>query len=121
LDVSEGGLGISVCQNNQIRIWETESGNVRVSKIDETIGLVRSDLRISMSFFQRTLEGHVGDVYSCRLFPSGVVALTAGADMRLKIWSAETGQSPVTLIGHTAAIQDTCIVDRGRNVISVSK
>jgi WD40 repeat protein len=71
--------------------------------------------------FQRTLEGHVGDVYKCRFFPSGLVVLSGSADMQLKIWSAETGQCPVTLRGHTAAITDMCIVDKGRNIISVSK
>lgn len=41
--------------------------------------------------------------------------------MQLKIWSAETGQCPVTLRGHTGSIMDVAIVDRGRNVVSVSK
>lgn len=41
--------------------------------------------------------------------------------MRLKIWSAETGQCPVTLTGHTQPIRDICFVERGRNVLSVSK
>ena len=50
---------------------------------------------------QRNLEGHVGDVYTCRFFPSGIVVLSGGADMRLKIWSAEDGSCPRTLIGHT--------------------
>lgn len=41
--------------------------------------------------------------------------------MQLKIWSAETGQCPVSLRGHTGSIMDVAIVDRGRNVVSVSK
>lgn len=61
------------------------------------------------------------DIYTCRFFPSGVVVLSGGADMLLKIWSAETGKCAVTLKGHSAAIHDTCIVDQGRNIISVSK
>lgn len=52
--------------------------------------------------FQRELQGHVGDVYSCRLFPSGIVVLSAGADMQIKIWSAETGKEAATIIGHRA-------------------
>jgi len=32
LDVSEGGLGISVCQNNQVNVWETDTGVIRVSE-----------------------------------------------------------------------------------------
>ena len=53
---------------------------------------------------QRNLEGHVGDVYRCRFFPSGTVILTGGADTQLKIWSAENGQCAATLTGHKAGI-----------------
>ncbi|KAK2155499.1 hypothetical protein LSH36_238g02048 [Paralvinella palmiformis] len=60
---------------------------------------------------RRQLCGHYGDVYTCRFFPSGVVILTGGADTQLKIWSAETGQ----------CINDTCVVERGRNIVSVSR
>ena len=51
---------------------------------------------------QRKLEGHFGDVYSCRFFPSGVVVLTGGADTQVKVWSAESGQCAATLRGHQA-------------------
>ncbi len=71
--------------------------------------------------FQRNLEGHKGDIYRVRLFPSGVVVLSSGADMQVKIWSAEDGSCPVTLIGHTAAVTDTAIVERGKNIVTVSK
>ena len=40
---------------------------------------------------------------------------------RIKIWSAEDGSCPVTLTGHTAAVTDTAIVDKGMNVVSTSK
>ncbi|KAG0431946.1 hypothetical protein HPB47_021260, partial [Ixodes persulcatus] len=74
-----------------------------------------------VGYLLRELEGHVWDIYTCRFFPSGVVVLSGGADMQLKIWSAETGKCPVTMKGHSAAIHDTCVVDQGRNVISASK
>jgi len=61
------------------------------------------------------------DAYNCRFFPSGEVILSGGSDMQLKIWSAITGECAVTLIGHKSAILDTAIVDRGRNIISVSR
>ena len=54
--------------------------------------------------FQRNLEGHVGDVYTCGFFPSGIVILSAGADMMVKIWSAETGACATTITGHKAGI-----------------
>ncbi|XP_023238754.1 proteasomal ATPase-associated factor 1-like [Centruroides sculpturatus] len=98
LDVSLGGLGVSSSVDNKLFVWDTSNGEIR-----------------------RVLNGHVWDVYSCRFFPSGIVVLSGGADMQLKIWSVETGDCPVTLRGHKAAITDTAIVDRGRNVISVSK
>ncbi|KAM7308869.1 putative WD-repeat protein [Ixodes scapularis] len=98
LDVTSGFLGVSVSGCNEMRIWDTRTGEVR-----------------------RELEGHVWDIYTCRFFPSGVVVLSGGADMQLKIWSAETGKCPVTMKGHSAAIHDTCVVDQGRNVISASK
>ena len=52
---------------------------------------------------------------------SGLVVLSAGADMRIKIWSASTGDCPVTLTEHTQPVTDTAIVARGKNIISVSK
>lgn len=41
--------------------------------------------------------------------------------MQLKIWSAETGMCAATMIGHRGAINDTAIVDRGRNVVSCGR
>ena len=37
------------------------------------------------------MEGHLGEVYTAQLFPSGVVVLSGGSDLRIKIWSASTG------------------------------
>ncbi|XP_043205975.1 proteasomal ATPase-associated factor 1-like [Amphibalanus amphitrite] len=71
--------------------------------------------------FGGELSGHLGEVYTCRFFPSGVVILSGGADMQLKIWSAETGQCAATLRGHTGAVLATAIVDRGRNIISAGR
>lgn len=98
LSVGEGGLGVSVCTDNKLLIWETKTGIVR-----------------------RSLEGHLFDVYTCRLFPSGIVVLSGGGDMQLRIWDAATGACPVVLKGHTGAVLDTAVVERGKNIISVSK
>lgn len=51
--------------------------------------------------------GHCADVYTCRFFPSGIVVLSGGADMQLKIWSAETGKCAATLIGHRGGNRGT--------------
>jgi proteasomal ATPase-associated factor 1 len=38
-----------------------------------------------------------------------------------KVWSAENGSNPVTLVGHSSGISDLAIVEKGRNVVSVSR
>lgn len=97
-DVSQsGGLGVCSSENGKLWVWETDTGEAR-----------------------RHLEGHAGDVYTCRFFPSGVVVLSGGADCRLKIWSAQDGTCPRTFTGHSRGITDTAIIDHGRNIISVS-
>ncbi|KAK3596932.1 hypothetical protein CHS0354_002499 [Potamilus streckersoni] len=98
LDVTPGGLGVSSDSEGKLKIWQTENGEVR-----------------------RNLEGHYGDVYSCKFFPTGIVVLSAGSDMQVKIWSAETGHCAATLIGHKGAILDTAIVDRGRNIVTCGR
>ena len=95
--MSSGGLGVSAGDDGMV-VWETNTGLIR-----------------------RKLEGHAGDIYNVQLFPSGIVVLSSGADMRIKIWSGEDGSCPVTLIGHSAAVTQTAIVERGRNIVSVGK
>ncbi|GFR72217.1 proteasomal ATPase-associated factor 1-like, partial [Elysia marginata] len=98
LDTTPGGLGVSSDSEGKLKLWQTNTGEVR-----------------------RNLEGHVGDVYTCRFFPSGIVVLSAGADMMVKVWSAETGECATTITGHKAAVLDSDIIDRGRNVITCSR
>lgn len=98
LDVTPGGLAASCDTDGHLLVWTTDNGEPR-----------------------RRLEGHYGDVYTCRFFPSGVVILSGGADTQLKIWSAETGQCAATLIGHSSGVMDVAIVERGRNIVSVSR
>ena len=57
----------------------------------------------------------------CRFFPSGLVVLSGADDLRLKVWSCEDASCPVTLTGHTRGISDFQIIDKGRNVVSVSR
>ncbi|CAH1798864.1 unnamed protein product [Owenia fusiformis] len=97
LDVTEGGLAVSSDTAGKLLLWQTNNGEIR-----------------------RELIGHVGDVYTCRFFPSGVVIVSAGADTQLKIWSAETGQCAATIVGHKAGVNEVNIIDRGRNILSCS-
>lgn len=40
LGVGEGGLGVSVCTDNKLHVWETQTGIIRVSTYCFTFGLV---------------------------------------------------------------------------------
>ncbi|CAH8861247.1 unnamed protein product [Trichobilharzia szidati] len=117
-DVSPSGeLFIASFSGPALKLYESQTGIVR-----------------------RSLEGHVGDILTSKFFPSGLVALTAGSDMQLKIWCLITGRCAATLAprcagavtgintgsksepgGHRAGILDTAIIDRGRNIASIDR
>ncbi|KAJ2829881.1 hypothetical protein IWW50_000596 [Coemansia erecta] len=98
-DVSKfGGLLVACGDDGVMDVYEAESGAHRVR-----------------------LDGHLGDVTCCMLFPSGQVVLSGATDMRVKIWSASDGTNPVTLVGHTAPITDLAIIGVGKEVLSSAK
>ena len=49
------------------------------------------------------------------------MTLSGGADLRVKVFSAENGTCPVTLVGHKSGVSDVAIVDKGRNVVSAGR
>eukprot|EP01126_Amoeba_proteus_P036399 TRINITY_DN3705_c0_g1_i34.p1 TRINITY_DN3705_c0_g1~~TRINITY_DN3705_c0_g1_i34.p1 ORF type:complete len:292 (-),score=53.94 TRINITY_DN3705_c0_g1_i34:674-1549(-) len=70
----------------------------------------------------KTLQGHVMDVTIGKFFPSGLVVLSGGMDMTLKIWSLEhDGLCVAQLLGHKRAVTGCDFVDQGRNVVTSSK
>ncbi|XP_072941657.1 proteasomal ATPase-associated factor 1-like [Epargyreus clarus] len=95
---AENAIAVSSCEGDKLLVWDSRTNEPLLD-----------------------LKGHGGPVYKCRLFPSGIVVISAGADGSSRIWSAETGINPVTLKGHVMSVADICIVDKGRNVITVSK
>ncbi|CAR98684.1 Protein CBG25234 [Caenorhabditis briggsae] len=68
----------------------------------------------------RVLEGHIMDVYRCMYFPSGLVVLSGGMDMTVKIWGVDSGKCAATLKGHTQAVTGLGIIGVGREVLSCS-
>ncbi|PIC50388.1 hypothetical protein B9Z55_001304 [Caenorhabditis nigoni] len=68
----------------------------------------------------RVLEGHIMDVYRCMYFPSGLVVLSGGMDMTVKIWAVDSGKCAATLKGHTQAVTGLGIIGVGREVLSCS-
>lgn len=68
----------------------------------------------------RILGGHIMDVYRCMYFPSGMVILSGGMDMKIKIWAVDSGKCALTLTGHTQAITGLGIIGVGREILSCS-
>lgn len=97
IDVTDGGLGISSSTDGSLLVWTTSEGLIRVIilKFEKLFKFLPIEI-----LYQRQLEGHINDVDVCKFFPSGIVVLSGGSDLRAKVWSAETGKSPVQL-GHT--------------------
>ena len=40
------------------------------------------------------------DVYKCRFFPSGLVVLSGGMDMTVRIFAVDNGWNARTMVGH---------------------
>jgi len=97
IDITNTGLGISSSTDGSLLVWTLKNGEIR-----------------------RNLTGHISDVYVAKFFPSKIVAMSGGSDMRIKIWSVENGKSPV-MLGHKGGISDFSIVDKGRNIVSVCR
>nr|CDS25921.1 proteasomal ATPase associated factor 1 [Hymenolepis microstoma] len=112
---SSGGLAVSATSDGKVLLWETRSSDVR-----------------------RIFDGHASEVYVSRFFPSGLVVLTGGADMQLRIWCAVTGSCGAVLRaglggtdqsisgdkepgGHRSGVLDVDFIDRGRNIISLDR
>ncbi|KAL3318464.1 Proteasomal ATPase-associated factor 1 [Cichlidogyrus casuarinus] len=113
---SSGDLAIAATTNKEISIFETKTGLIR-----------------------RRLTPNEAETTKAKFFPSGLVAMTAGIDMQLKIWCCVTSKLATTLKpgkagstvencdltsepgGHTTAITDFDFIGLGRNVVSTDR
>jgi len=69
----------------------------------------------------RDLEGHIYEVYCSRFFPSGMVVLSGGMDMTVRVFSVEDAWNARTMKGHKAAVHDLGFFGEGAEVVSCSK
>jgi len=95
----QGTHGLSAAEGATVRVWDAQTGTLRAD-----------------------LVGHVGDVHLARWFPSGVVALSAGLDLSLKIWAVEpTAALATQLRGHSRPITQVRFLGRGRHLVTSSE
>eukprot|EP00298_Acanthocystis_sp_HF-20_P015531 c21169_g2_i1.p1 GENE.c21169_g2_i1~~c21169_g2_i1.p1 ORF type:complete len:399 (+),score=137.60 c21169_g2_i1:22-1197(+) len=96
--VFEGALAVSGGVDGNLSVWEPSNNRIKT-----------------------IFEGHVGDIYKTRFFPSGKVVLSCGADTTLRIWNVSDGWCGAILKGHKSATLSFDLIDRGRNIISSSR
>lgn len=69
-------------------------------------------------------DAHYTDVTQLRFFPSNRAFLSVGADLSIKIWSSDAGESqtPARIFqNQTKLITDTFLIGSGRNFVSSSE
>jgi proteasomal ATPase-associated factor 1 len=97
---------VDVSPQGELLLVGTSQGDLDVLSVAE-VGQVR-----------RSLDGHLLHTTKAKFFPSGQVAVSAGSDYQIKIWSVIDGSNPRTLTGHKGQINDLAIIGRGRNIVS---
>eukprot|EP01126_Amoeba_proteus_P015165 TRINITY_DN1674_c0_g1_i2.p1 TRINITY_DN1674_c0_g1~~TRINITY_DN1674_c0_g1_i2.p1 ORF type:complete len:455 (-),score=85.23 TRINITY_DN1674_c0_g1_i2:34-1398(-) len=127
--VSSQGLLISGCYDNIIRFWKYrksgKGGHQNSDTTTATDGLCEGGPEDCVL----RLEGHKGPintlVSSMVGTKRGEATLVSGSqDQTLKVWKISlqtlTGQNTVTLVGHTASVQDCDLHKNGQLVVSCS-
>jgi WD40 repeat protein len=89
--------GMSVSKENNIRLWELESG--------EQVGV---------------LTGHTDGVTSIALSPDGARLLSSSIDESVRLWDLDTGREIDHLSGHGSWVTDVAFGPAGRTALSGS-
>ena len=133
---------MSAASDGNVFLWETKTSEIRVTfniflSSDFCKYLLGEHFFVLSFKKQRKFVGHASEVYCSRFFPSGVVVLTGGADMQLRVWCALTGNCAAILRaglggayaestatepgGHRAGVIDVDFIDRGRSVVALDR
>ncbi|PAV76855.1 hypothetical protein WR25_25959 [Diploscapter pachys] len=122
IDISPSGNLLAVGDSEgSLLVLSTHNMSVQASIPPFPISSTLMYIDNQFFLFQRQLEGHTLDVSVCRFFPSGLVLLSGGVDLQLRVWSVETATCVRELKGHTQAISDLCIIEEGKTVMSCSR
>ncbi len=94
----QGNLLASGGDDNKVRIWDPQSGNLI-----------------------RTLDGHTNDVLDLVWAPDGSWLASASDDKTIRIWDTRTGQTIHHLTDHTGWVYDLDVSPDGSQLVSGSQ
>ena len=103
--VHKGSINsVDVSPSENMMVSSDTSGELIVSDTRRANRLVCfiASVYINHVLLQRDLEGHIYEVYCSRFFPSGMVVLSGGMDMTVRIFSVEDAWNARTMKGHKA-------------------
>ena len=94
---SDGRRAVSGSDDNTLRVWDLESGQML-----------------------RALQGHSFSVTAVALSSDGRRAVSGSDDETLRVWDLESGQTLRTLQGHTRSVTAVALSSDGRRAVSGS-
>jgi len=91
---SDGEFLVSGSADCTLKIWDYNSGKQK-----------------------KTLEGHIGEVYTCTISPDNKFVVSGSVDKTIKIWNIKTGEMK-TFNGHTDTVQFCFVSYNNKYIIS---
>jgi len=101
-----GQLLASGSEDRSIRLWNLQTGNC--------------DAKQFSPGGNRTLQGHLGRIWSIAFSPDGELLATGSDDQTIKLWETQTGQCRRTLRGHRRQIRSIAFSPDGNTIASAS-
>jgi WD40 repeat protein len=95
---ADGSLILTVAPGSGARLWDGESGKLRVM-----------------------LSGHEGDVVSAGFSPDGSMVVTAGRDKTARVWDSRTGRQLTLFEGHESPVQKVFFFPDNSRVVSIGR
>jgi WD40 repeat protein len=115
----DGKQAISTAEDNTIKLWNLNDGELIVISASEDNTLKVWNLNDGSEML--TFRGHTGKVLAVAVTLDGKKAISASEDNTLKIWNLNDGSELFTLRGHTGKVLAVAVTLDGKKVISTSQ